>query len=650
MSPRLRLGLALPFVVALLAGEAAGQAEVRAWGNVTGLRVEGQLMPFETSLRAVGVRGATVLETAKERQNPSFIRDGDHTVVETALDSLDLRQTVTDVAPGVATIDVAVSARDGLSLEGVYLVVRVPTDLAGGGSVQLLDPETTEFARVRPSHGAAMRGAARGVRFLGPHRQIEVALDAPTEVIVRRLDGGASEALLAVTTGDQDAGQTARRTFTVTASGAIDRRPVEVVVDASRPGRAFDGLGGNFRIQNPRVDPEVIRYNLEHLRVAQGRVEMPWRFWHPEEGVDPIAATQAGDLHPRVAAAMEMAQDLDRRGIPVMIAAWSGPDWALDGPANFGATPEGLRGNALNADKLDEIYDSITAYARYLRDAYGVEAVAFSFNESDLGINVRQTPEEHAALIRGLGARFAAAGLPTKLLLGDTADGNGYAFTYAAAADSTTYPYIHAVSFHSWRGWADETLRRWRDVAERVGVPLIVGEGSTDAAAWRYPAIFEEPVYALEEIDLYARILTIARPQTILQWQLTGDYSVLTGGGVYGNDDEPVRPLRRFWNLKQLASTPPGLPVVPATSNRDDVTVAALGTGPEAAVHLVNNGAEREAVVRGLPATVAMLRVFVTDEDQEMAEGAPVRVVGGEARVTLPAASFTSLLSDVATP
>ncbi len=38
-----------------------------------------------------------------------------------------------------------------------------------------------------------------------------------------------------------------------------------------------------------------------------------------------------------------------------------------------------------------------------------VKISMFSFNESDLGINIRQTGEEHAAFIKGLGAHVAAA-------------------------------------------------------------------------------------------------------------------------------------------------------------------------------------------------------------------------------------------------
>jgi len=345
-------------------------------------------------------------------------------------------------------------------------------------------------------------------------------------------------------------------------------------------------------------------------------------------------------------AALEMAQRLDRMGIPVMLAVWWGPDWAIVGPLRRRPEPGQPRGNPLNPEKTDEIYASITSYVRYLKDRYGVETQMFSFNESDLGIDIRQTAEEHAELIKGLGAYFQANGLDTKLLLGDTADANGWPFLEVAMDDPATHPYVGAVSFHSWRGWEDETLRRWADAAERMGVPLVVGEGSIDAAAWRYPDVFQEQSYALEEINLYTRILALTQPLTILQWQLTADYSPLAGGGIFG-DEGPLRPTQRFWNLKQLASTPVDLPAMPLTCDDPRIVCAALGDEARGsyAFHIVNNGAAREALLQGLPADVRELRIFVTDRDRGMQEQDPIAAGDGAVRFTLDAVSFTTLVT-----
>jgi hypothetical protein len=49
------------------------------------------------------------------------------------------------------------------------------------------------------------------------------------------------------------------------------------------------GMGGNFRIQSP-ADAAQIEYNLGNLRVAWGRVAMPFDRWQPNGEADPATA------------------------------------------------------------------------------------------------------------------------------------------------------------------------------------------------------------------------------------------------------------------------------------------------------------------------------------------------------------------------
>ena len=270
----------------------------------------------------------------------------------------------------------------------------------------------------------------------------------------------------------------------------------------------------------------------------------------------------------------------------------------------------------------------------------------FSFNESDLGINVRQTGEEHAALIKGLGAYFKSKGLATKMLLGDNSDATTYQFIYPAMHDQEAIPYIGAISFHSWRGWETATLEKWKAAADELKVPLIVGEGSIDAAAWNYPAIFEEPTYAMQEINLYIRLLSICQPLSILQWQLTSDYSPLAGGGIFGNNDS-LHPTQRFWNFKQLASTPKGLFAMPVTCNRPNVTCAALGDNTKGiyTIHIVNNGPARDAIITGIPATIKTLSIYSTDKSHAMKKGAAIHVLNGTAKFHMEVQAYTTLMS-----
>ena len=641
----LLLGAGLP--------QAYGQAELNPWGNLAGMRVQGQLLEFETSLRTVHPNWTRVRATAKERQRPKYIRQDGKQIVTTVVDSLAFTETVTDTQTGQADVMVAFQALANRELQGTYLALALPQNTYAAGTVEFLDA-TGKIVATHPlaNLAADVPVMASRLRLLAPTRQLEISLPEPATVVLKQstTDAKTFQLYLPVQLGALTKGQTAQKTFAFKASGEIDRAPIHLAVNPAQPGRSFDGFGGNFRLQNPKGDPQVIDYSLKNLRVAWGRVEMPWHLWQPDSATDPTAAAKQGQVHPHVKESMEMAQRLGKLGMPVIVSAWSAPQWAIVGPraSGGGPGPNGIWGNPLNPATAAASYKSIADYLVYLKEQYGVEAAMFSFNESDLGINVRQTGQEHAELIKGLGAYFVSRGLKTKLLLGDNSDATTYQFIYPAMQDPAAKPYIGAVSFHSWRGWETETLQKWADAATQLQLPLLVGEGSIDAQAWGYPAVFEEESYALDEINLYTRLLNICQPASILQWQLTSDYSPLAGGGIFGNN-APLHPTQRFHNLKQLASTPAGLAALPLSADRPNFSGAALGNAAQGqyAFHLVNTAAAREVVLTGLPANVKKLYTYTTDKQRALKSGRRVKVSRqGEAHFTLDARSYTTLVSE----
>ena len=703
-------------LLAGLSGPAAAQPETMAWGNLTGIRMDGHLMELNSSMCVVQPEWSAVSRTGRERQTNTYSRKGKvETVTIQMLPPRPLRtqgvawsfaatETVEDTGPGAARVDVEYSFGADADIAGAYYCLELPASYYSGGSVQLIGaappaPEQISLAPAANDQNEYLRAKATGARFVSPRRQIEVAFDEPTEIVIRddrRENNFDIQVYFAVISGKAAEGQTAKKSFAFKVSGEQDTSPVTVTIDATRPGQMFDGLGGNFRLQNMRTDPQVIQYNLDTLRLAWGRVELPWALWQPNEETDPLADARAGKINARVAQAMEMARTLTRKGMPVIVSAWSAPQWAILGgrggpggpgvpggrgaantpgaspaaaaptaaanptpPAAAGTGPAagrgapgaippltGPRGNPLNPEKMDRIKESIAGYLLHLKEKYGVEAAMFTFNESDLGINVRQTPREHTEMIKIFGPYFASKGLATKLALGDTSDANPVEFIKPAMRDPEAVKYIAAVDFHSWRGCTDEILAQWRDAARALNVPLLVAEGSTDAAAYRYPQIFLEPSFAFYEINLYTRILNIAQPKSILQWQMTADYSLLAGGGLFG-DNGPLRPTQRYWNLKQFASAPPRSFVLPVKCNKPGITCAALGNIAESAytLHLVNNGGKRPAIVTGLPPSVKQLRVWVTDASRGMQEMPAISAAEGKAELTLEATSFTTLIS-----
>ncbi len=637
------LTLAIFFVVSTTCVNLAfGQAEVEPWGNITGIRKHGQLFDFESAIKIQ--RGNHFIATAKELQRPHYKRNGNEQIVTTNIDSLFIKEIVKDESAGKATVTITLNAHADIKFDNALFCLQLPDKDYGGGRTKLRGARDSMKHYVRA--GQNYDGIAQGVQFKSAGRHLTIKFEGPETVSLRKDISGenAIQLNIALKQNGMSKGDTLQKTFTISVCGTVDRKTAALTIDTSRQGRPFDGLGGNFRLQNPKFDPEVIDYCLQNIEVAFGRVEMPWRFWQPDMNADPIAAADSGKMAAPVKKAMEMAHRLDSLGIPFILSTWFPPNWAIAGKPNFRPV-NGVWGNPLNNDNMQAIYKSIADYILYLKRKYGAEPKYFSFNESDLGINIRISPQEHDDFIKGCGAYFATHGVNTKMLLGDNSDATTWHFIDIAMNDPDAKPYIGAVSFHSWRGWDAGTLQHWADAASRLHVPLIVAEGSIDAAAWNYPDIFQEPTYALKEINLYTRLLAICQPASILQWQLTSDYSPLIGGGIFGNN-QPLHPGQRFWNLKQLSITPKGLYAMPASCDRPNITVAALGDNARHvyAALLVNNGAKRKIVIRGLPAAVKQLQVYTTTSDHNMKQCSPVKVKKGKAKVKIEATSYTSII------
>jgi O-glycosyl hydrolase len=143
---------------------------------------------------------------------------------------------------------------------------------------------------------------------------------------------------------------------------------------------------------------------------------------------------------------MEMARRLAAKGIPIIVSAWFPPQWALTEGQH--RRPGGVAALRLNSDKTQRVYQSLADYLVCLKALYSVEIYAFSFNESDIGIDILHTAQEHADFIKSFGTYLASRGLATKLLLGDNFDATTYDFIVPAMQDPITRPYrSHLIPF-----------------------------------------------------------------------------------------------------------------------------------------------------------------------------------------------------------
>jgi hypothetical protein len=638
------------------------------WGNLHGMRIQGELVEFEAGLRVIQPEWSGFSAAVKYLQRPSYTRSANERTVTSRIAGLSFREVLTDTAPGAATLTVDLTVEEELKMSGVYFCLDLPGHEFADATVQVFEsleglPLTLPLST--PWDPQARPATGRRIRIAGRLHALDLTLAIPVEIRVRRDLSNRATALndpqveqlfeppargeprdlqlyLKLMDAAAAKGDRASMSISFKVTAAPDPDPVRLRLNSAIPGRPFAGIGGNFRLQFPKTDPAVIRYCLDNLPVTWSRVDLPWAEWHPEEAVDPLALAHAGQIHRRVSDAMETARTLTRRGLPVIVSVWSIPRWA-----RAEHQPAELRGTALNPEKSEQIVDSLTRALICLKERYGVEAALFSFNEPETGVEVRQTPTEHAEFVLQMGRRMAASDLSTRMLLGDTAHGTPAALRFIAPglADPRLRGYIGAVAFHTWRGCTEADLRQWNQAARSLGVPLLVTESGPDAHLHNYPSARLEPWFQLQEIDLYVRICALAQPATIMPWQLTTDYSVLTGGGVY-SEDGPLRPTQRFWNLKQLGLTPPGAFALPISSDRRDVTSAAFAdlANNSYGIHLVNNGGQRRALLSGLPVSLPELRCFLTDATHGMQELTPVSATAGTAEFTLPPASYLTLL------
>ena len=579
--------------------------EVMAWSNITGVRLDGENIDFESTLR-VGIPGGKMESTGRETQNRiKYNRDGKTQTVSIPMHAAHFTQTVTDV--DMSTVNISwVTEADSTLNEGAYFCME-------------FTPEHYSDAKISAS--------GKKLSIISSERNIELNFSRSVKTSVREENGNK---LIYVTLMPKlKKGSRAELSAKMKIGGVPHHEPVHIALDMKNPGRQFAGFGGNFRIQNVEKDPEVIDYCLNNLRVAFGRVELPWMMWDKE-----------GLSNSHVLQSAKMAQRLKAIGMPLIVSCWFPPQWAGNRTTRSDGTS---RAYSLKSEEKERIFESIASYLLMLKNEYGAEADYFSFNESDLGINVVFTAEEHRDFIKEFGQYMADKGLKTLMLLGDNSDATTFDFIVPTLNDPSAHKYVGAISFHSWRGCDDETLAKWAAAARQINVPLICGEGSTDAAAHQYPAIFNETTFALYEINLYTRICAISQPLSILQWQLTSDYSILWGNGIYGSDG-PLRPTQRFFNILQLASTPENAFAIPAEKDKNTVNVAAFSNMAkgESVVHIVNNGASCEAEITGLHPSSTEAIIRVTNEEKN-AEAQYLPVTDGKISVFMPADSFVSV-------
>jgi hypothetical protein len=634
---------------ALLAG-----VELEGWGDLRGFRIDGQLFPVVTSIRVIGPDPRDNAYTGHWQQRDiHFASDeGKQTFdgrfgIRKSGEFFLYRTTIDSIDESSVKVHIRVTAQQDSTLQGVYFSVSVPLTDYAGASADLIgaDEPTTRSSAISTTRPATDRyylhTPAAGVTLKAAHSALEADFDEAREVLVRDVHdshGDQVRVQVLLHLGDLKKGDVVEGSYVLKIDGDVDRETAHLAIDASRPGSRFAGLGGNFVFS---LDSPDVKYNLENLPPMWARMGIPLPMWAPLESPDPDPDALAQNDRPGsdIRASLELAQKLDHMGVPLIFTDWLAPRWAL---ANARPDEPYAEGRAVKPEKWDELCEAIASYLLYARSHFGVEPKLFSFNETDLGVTIKLTPQQYHDAMARIGACFAAHGITTKLLLGDVSNPKPVDFISIAASDPSVLKYAGAISYHSWNGATLEQMSAWHAAALKAGLPLLVAEGGTDSDAYRYPQVFSYNWYAIDEAATYVDTLANAQPLSILPWEMTSDYGLIDFHG-------PVpRPFKRFWCLKQLsATTGSGEVEMPITCDQPAVHAAALfdPATDSGAIHLVNAGAAREVAITGIPAAVTHLELHLTDETHNFDRGETIPVNGGTASLKLSAMSYITLTS-----
>ncbi|HJN18018.1 MAG TPA: hypothetical protein QGH10_21140, partial [Armatimonadota bacterium] len=437
-------------------------------------------------------------------------------------------QTISEVDGGLV-FDVSLTAEADADTEGIFFWIDAPIELLKGGTAALTDGESAPMPMERPEQRHFISGQAPGLTLTSADEATEIAMtfDRAVPVIVqdtREWNGSDYSAFMRIA-DSVEAGETTTFRVAMQVRTEQDDTPANLAVDASDVGYKLHGFGGNycFNIESP-----ISQYTLANLRQGWARTEVTAYEWEPENDNDDPNDTNWDYLRAQdkpdsnLRREFLIAKQIQDKGIPYCASVWGMPGWMYSEPID---RPRGSR-RKIADDKWDELLECLGSYFVHARDEHGVEPDLFSFNEANIGVDVWLTAEEHRDAIKRIGAHFEKLGLKTKMLLADATGPRGtHVYAEPAANDPEALKYCAAIGFHSWGGASPEEYAAWGDLAERLGLPLLVAELGVDAGAWRTNA-FDTYLYALREVEMYQELLLYARPQGTQQWEFTADYGI----------------------------------------------------------------------------------------------------------------------------
>jgi hypothetical protein len=391
----------------------------------------------------------------------------------------------------------------------------------------------------------------------------------------------------------------------------------------------LSGLGGNFAQArygySEWIDP-VGHHNLTQLRMDNARIGLPLNHWAPSPG-------QYADKGPAHAAFLQM-QFMSKHGVPLIASVWEGPLWMLPGQAE--------ESRVLPPAMYEACIEAIARFLVTARDQYGAQIDYLSFNEPELGINFKFTPQEMADFIRLAGPRFESLGLKVKFLIGDTATGSALAaYARPLLANPGLRKYLGPLAFHSWDVMSAPPARYQaiRALGVQFDKPVWCTEAGHDDRLSQRPGLIPGWDNALRTAAAYTRTLRLSGATRMDYWTYQDNYPLVSP------DASQVFPV---WHvLHQLEDALiPDSQIVEATSSDEALQVLpVIRPDGRFAVILVNSAGAGQVRLHGLPQGVRVQPVLSTALSQEQSLTMLEVSTGGILPVAVPARSVLTLVS-----
>lgn len=443
-----------------------------------------------------------------------------------------------------------------------------------------------------------------------------------------------------------------RTTAVLAAACALGSAPAlaqTISIDLTTEHQVIEGFGGFgpkkvWWDAGPWHDQGYLDLIVDDLGSSIVRTQLYWDGEQQNDDGDPNHFEWSGfDFGPGSdnGKQFDFIRDLHAKGSVKLIASvWTPPIWMKQNPDDSLAVfCNGQCGGSLNPAYREEFAEYMAAYVITLQQETSVELYALSIQNELIFANPFEScvysADEYAALLKVVGARFQAEGLPTKLFgpehMGDHGWNESTNLYARVLDDPDAAQYLHAYAVHGYLNGVDAdygSAEGWTQMDQRTraaGKQLWMTETSNGGNETSWDGAW----------DMALGLHLALRFGKINAWV----YWYYADNIVTDNQPLPLFHYFKGW-YKYVR---PGYVQVQSDSDESDILVTAFKRGESLTAVLINNGdGEHTAAldVSGgtLPASFEVYRA-------SQADGGFVSIGNtSQNSFVLPAKSFTTLV------